>query len=109
MDVRTQPSHSGGYQAGLPTLHTTTTSQVGQGRAEGPDVLTHGYGSDESLVAQDREGGGCAVRVQGGAEYCTSHGGGARGGEGEKVGGHLDGSGLLCGSGGFSEKGGEMG
>jgi len=59
----------------------TTTPQVESGRAQRPNVSTHGQGPDGGMAIPDREAGGCAVRVRGGAECGTPHGCGVCGGK----------------------------
>jgi len=61
------------------------------------------------MATPDRESGAPPVRLRGGPECGTPHGGGLREGDAEEVGGHMDGHGILCGGDEVPERTGEGG
>jgi len=52
MDVGTQPSHTGGNQTSVSPIRATPTPQVESGRAQRPNVPTHGQGPDGAWLDQ---------------------------------------------------------
>ena len=103
MELGTEHSNTSRYPTSPPTVLETTPHEMGQDGAQRTDLPTHRQGTNEGVAAQDREGGGPPMPMRTDTERSPPIGVGVCEGEAEEMGGHLDGQGILCGGGGFSE------